>query len=67
MLNFCERCGVEVDPERCAVTAEEAREFRELRVGQMVCMMCFHEIKWPHLTRPPEEEGMPGVTEEDWE
>lgn len=47
----CSRCGAEIDyrdAEDCIVSKSEAYEFG-LRPGELICTMCFHLIKWPHL------------------
>ena len=67
LVNFCKRCGQEIeDAHLMAVTQDEAREFPELRAGDVICAMCFHEIKWPRLTKPPEDEEELGIVEDDW-
>jgi hypothetical protein len=66
-MGYCCKCDEEVPDDMvsaCTVTREEKLQFPELTVGDVVCVVCFHEIKWPHLTQTePELEGLDDVTE----
>jgi hypothetical protein len=60
----CSQCNHDIADEEidlCRVTEQEAREYRDVRVGQLVCVVCWHAIKWPSLTRPAE-----GDEDLDW-
>jgi hypothetical protein len=61
----CEHCGNEIAielAEECKVTPIEAREFRgSVREGEIVCAVCWHEIKWA-INRPAQNDD----DLEDW-
>jgi hypothetical protein len=66
-MAYCCKCSEEipdVQVSSCTVNRDEQQEFPELTIGQVICAVCFHEVKWPHLTRSePEIEGLDDVTE----
>jgi NMD protein affecting ribosome stability and mRNA decay len=67
-MGYCCKCGEEIPDDMvsaCTVNHDEQRQFPEhLTIGELICAVCFHEIKWPHLTHTePELEGLDDTTE----
>jgi hypothetical protein len=54
----CVFCGVEIPGEMvetCRVTPEEAVEYG-IPIGSIMCVTCFHRLKWPSLFESREAE-----------
>jgi hypothetical protein len=69
-MAHCVRCGDEIDERyvgQYAVTQDEHFEFPELHIGDVICMMCFHEVKWPRLVQYRDDDGGPIESLEDSE
>ena len=57
-MGYCCKCGEEIPDavvRACTVTKDEQQEFPELTVGDVICVVCFHEVKWPHITHTEPE------------